>query len=272
MPWVCHNGSFFPAEQPLFNAANRCFKYGDGLFETALFFNGRLLLSCYHYDRLFSGLKLLNIIPSFTSVQLTDAVAALCERNGCVALARVRITVYRDEVNNASYVIEAAESDRQKTQWNERGWRVLLYPFARKSCDALANLKSANYLPYVMAGQHAIAHSADECLVLNTYNRICDGSKTNLFFLKEDVVFTPALSEGCVAGVMRRAVIEFLKKSGYAVHQKAVTEDDVLQAEAVFLTNAIEGLRWVRYFGAREYGYGDLKKLHAELFAAIYAA
>jgi branched-subunit amino acid aminotransferase/4-amino-4-deoxychorismate lyase len=38
MPLVCHNGAFLPAEQPLFTAANRGFRYGDGLFETARFY------------------------------------------------------------------------------------------------------------------------------------------------------------------------------------------------------------------------------------------
>jgi branched-chain amino acid aminotransferase len=227
------------------------------------------LLAAYHFDRLFSGLKLLHITPVFTSDDLLAAVAPLCKQNDCTGLARVRIAVYRDDTNNASYLIEATGLAAGKLQWNERGWRVLLYPFARKSCDAFANLKSANYLPYVMAGQYATAHSVDECLVLNAYNRICDGSKTNLFYVKKDAVFTPALSEGCVAGVMRRAVIEHLKKLGYSVHQQTVSEEDVLLADAVFLTNAIEGVRWVQYVGEREYEYGDLKKWHAELFASL---
>src|SRR3712207_6289412 len=114
MPWVCHNGSFSPADQPLFPASNRGFKYGDGLFETATFHNGRLLLSHYHFDRLFSGLRLLDITADFTATQLIAAVTELCERNGCTACARVRIAVYREEANQASYVIEAMALDAQK--------------------------------------------------------------------------------------------------------------------------------------------------------------
>lgn len=270
MQWICHNGLFVPMEQPIFDASNRGFRYGDGLFETARFYNGNLLLASYHFDRLFSGLQLLHMMPYFTAAQLTNFIEELCKKNGCSSSARVRIGAYRVTENNAAFVIEATALAIEKTQWNESGWRVLVYPFARKSCDAFANLKSANYLPYVMAGLYAKEQDADECLVLNMHNRICDGSKTNLFLMAGGDVYTPALSEGCVAGVMRRALINFLKQSGYVVHQKEVTEKDVLQAETVFVTNAIEGMRWVRQFGERIYEYGVLKKLYNDLFATMH--
>lgn len=269
MQWVCFNGAFVPAGQPIFTASNRSFKYGDGVFETARFYNGRLLLAAYHFERLFSGLKLLNISPAFTALQLTESIAQLCEKNGCHALARMRIAAYREEDNSASFVMEATALDGEKLKWQEQGWRLQIHPFVRKSCDAYANLKSANYLPYVLAAQYAKEQAADECVVLNMYNRICDGSKTNLFFIKENEVYTPALSEGCVAGVMRRAVMAFLKTSGYAMHQKGITEEELLQADAVFVTNAIEGLRWVRQFGNRNYEYGVLKKLHHDFTATL---
>ena len=51
MQWVCHNGFFVLADQPLFTAANRSFKWGDGLFETATFYQGRLLLEAFHFER-----------------------------------------------------------------------------------------------------------------------------------------------------------------------------------------------------------------------------
>lgn len=270
MQWVCYNSTFVPAGQPLFTTANRGWRYGDGVFETGRFHQGRLLLASHHFDRLFSGLQLLNITPAFTAVQLTKLVADLCEKNGCSTLARVRIAAYREDDNNASFVIEASAMPVDKLVWNEQGWRLSIHPFARKSCDAFANLKSANYLPYVMAGQYAKERDAEECLVLNMHKRICDGSKTNLFFIKSNDVYTPALSEGCVAGVMRRAMIDFLKSRGVAVHQKGITEADLQQADQVFVTNAIEGLRWVRQISVQTYAHGDLKKLYQDFTATLY--
>lgn len=265
MLWVCHNGSFVEAQQPLFPASNRSFKYGDGLFETARFYRGRLLLASYHFERLFSGMQLLNMQPHFTATQLTEGVTTLCAKNHCSALARVRITIYREEDNQASFVLEAVPLEEATLHWNGAGWKLVLYPFARKSCDVFANLKTANYLHYVMAAQYAAQHNVQESLVLNMHNHICDGSKTNVFYIQGDDVYTPALPEGCVAGVMRRTVIEFLKQEGIAVHQQHVTEEDLLQADHVFVTNAVEGLRWVQQLSDRTYTHGILKKWHDDL-------
>jgi len=272
MQWVCHNGAFLPAEQPLLLTSNRSFKYGDGLFETARFYQNRLLLAQYHFDRLFSGLQLLNMVPQVTAAQLLEFITQLCAKNNCSALARVRIAAYREENNSASFVMEAMPMDEEKLHWNEIGWRLVVYPFARKSCDVFANLKSANYLPYLMAGQYAKEQGVEESLVLNMYNHICDGSRTNIFYINGTDVYTPPLAEGCVAGVMRRAVINFLKNSGFAVHQNAVTEDELLDADQVFVTNAIEGLRWVQQLRERRYEYGVLKKLHHNLTEFIHQA
>src|SRR3954462_11599099 len=100
MQWVCHNGSFHPAQEPLFFASNRGFKYGDGLFETARFYKGRLLLAQYHFDRLFSGLQLLNMMPRFTAEQLLEFIEQLCAKNNCGSLARIRVAMYREDDNS----------------------------------------------------------------------------------------------------------------------------------------------------------------------------
>ena len=64
-------------------------------------------------------------------------------------------------------------------------------------------------------------------------------------FKKNEIVFTPFLQSGCVAGVFRVFLIEFLQKQGIQVIQGAFTQQDILQAQEVFLTNAVQGIQWV---------------------------
>lgn len=257
------------AHQPLFTAQNRSFRYGDGVFETIKVFQNRILLSSLHFERLFTSLHLLHLQPGigFTKERLEGDILQLCLRNGCAGLARVRLAVYRSEHNQADYVIEAVPLDEAAMQWNNEGWKLELYPPARKSCDAFANIKSANFLPYVLAGLYAQDKGADEALVLNALNHIADGSKTNLFLIQEGEVYTPALHQGCVSGVMRRFVIDCLKKNGYAVHQTKIAEEKLLAADEVFCTNAIQGIRWVQSFGDRQYGYTQTRQIY-ELIAS----
>ncbi len=268
MQSICVNGTFVPATQAVFTAANRGFKYGDGLFETARFLNGRLQLAPFHFERLFAGLQLLQIPTGIAEQTLHRQVALLCKKNNCEKAARVRIAFFRD-AREASYLVEASPLPQAQLAWHEQGWQLSTYPHARKACDVFANLKSANYLPYLMAARYAAEQNVNECLLLNTCNRICDGSKTNVFFLKNGTICTPALAEGCVAGVMRRALLAFLRDSGYPVFETGITKSELLQADAVFVTNAIEGMRWVRRLGDKEYGYGNLKNLYTAFLSTI---
>ena len=259
-----------PAQQPLFTGGNRSFRYGDGLFETARLHNKTLLLAAYHFDRLFSGLQLLHMAFPFTAEQINGLIVDLCNRNDCAASARVRMAAYRDAENSASLLIEATMLEPDRMQWHKEGWHVTIHPDVRKASDVLSNLKSANYLPYVMAALHAVQAGVDECLVLNAQGRVCDGSKTNVFLMRDGVIVTPALSEGPVAGVMRRALIRFLQEAGHPFVETAVTIDDLLRADAVFLTNAIEGVRWVRQLDEKRYGPVSLEKLCDSFLSTVH--
>lgn len=265
---ICHNGEFLPANSLVFSAGNRSFRYGDGVFETAKVYGGKLLLPALHFNRLFTSLQLLGIRPGpqFTPQLLEQNILQLCQINGCAALARVRLAVYRDETGEAGYVIEAFGLGAEAMHLNTEGWSLIVYPHARKSCDAFSNLKSAAYLPYVMAGAYAAEKGADEALVLNSNNQIADGSKTNLFYIKEEAIYTPALTEGGVAGVMRLHLIDSLKQKGYVLHQTKVCGEDLWDADEIFCTNAIQGIRWVRHFSGKEYGNNLTQQIYRQIF------
>ncbi|RYZ56893.1 MAG: aminotransferase class IV, partial [Chitinophagaceae bacterium] len=100
---VCFNGDFFPADAPLLPVQNRSFKWGDGVFETAKVYQGRLLLAALHYERLAVSLRLLGIKAgeSLEQCRLTNTILELCRLNNCLPSARVRLAVYRQEDGTA---------------------------------------------------------------------------------------------------------------------------------------------------------------------------
>ncbi|HVG16457.1 MAG TPA: aminotransferase class IV [Chitinophagaceae bacterium] len=267
---ICFNGDYYLENQPFLLAQNRGFRYGDGLFETMKVFKGNVVLKQYHFDRLFFGLDLLKIkADDIHQNEILRRISDLCIRNACAESARVRLAVFRNETNAASYIIEATPLNKEAKELNRDGWRIDLYPHARKSCDAFANLKSANYLPYVMADLYAKEHAFEECLLLNYDNNICDASKANIFLVVEGEVHTPALHQGCVNGVKRRFVIDELKNRGINVHQKEIKETDLLTANEVFLTNAINDIRWVQFYRNVEYRNDFVKSFYDEVFTTF---
>jgi branched-chain amino acid aminotransferase len=269
---VCLNGAFFPANTPLIVVQNRCYKWGDGVFETLRVFRGQVLLEELHFERLFSSLLLLEIgkDETFTRDTLTTHMLQLASLNNCLHHARIRLAVYRAEEGKAGYSIEAVPLTEDPTQWQKEGLTITLYPFARKSMDAFANLKSANYLPYVLAQRYAAEKRCDDAIVLNAQNYLCDASKANIFLVKGRNIFTPALHQGCVNGVMRRVVIEEAKKLGYRVLPDVVEEEQMLAAEEVFLTNAIQGIRWVEAYKHTTYGCSKTRHLFEMGKATIF--
>lgn len=249
--------------------SNRGYRYGDGLFETIKVINEKILLGEYHFERLFSGLSLLKFeIPKlFTAGRITEEILGLCKKNGCAQRARVRLSVSRgngglyDDNRGLYYVIECWPLDESVNKLNDPdsyrdGLVIDVYPDARKNCDVFSNLKSSNFLPYSMAAIYAKENKLNDCLLLNESGNIADATTANLFIIKDGMITTPALSEGCVNGVMRRHLLERLKVEdrGFEIGESIITIDNLLHADEVFLTNAIKGIRWVKRFRGNTYG------------------
>jgi branched-chain amino acid aminotransferase len=260
---------------PLLTAANRSFRYGDGLFETMMVRDGRLCLCSYHFDRLFSGMQFLQFtIPdAFGREKLEAQILGLCAQNGNSPRSRVRMVVFRSEgaasdplPSTPHYLIESWPLP-EEPGLNDKGLTIGVFPDGRKACDALANLKSNNYLLYVLAVLYAQKHALDDCLVLNSRDRIADSTIANLFYVSKGQFFTPPLSEGCVAGVMRRHLLKNMPRAGFPIQEKIVTRDVLLEADEIFLTNAIKGIRWVGSFQMRQFTNQLTAKVYKELIA-----
>lgn len=237
-------------------ATNRGYRYGDGLFETMKMVEGNIALINFHFERLFAGLLMLKFeIPGlFTAEKLQKEIMQLCRKNECENLARIRLSIFRgngglyDDDKLLQYIIECWPLNQSVTQLNENGLVIDIYPAARKSCDQFSNLKSANSLPYSMAAQFAKENKLNDCLILNTVGNIVDSTVANIFIIKEGMLITPELDEGCINGVMRRYLLEKFRTSDIIFKESKLDINDLKTADEVFLTNAINGIRWVKQF------------------------
>lgn len=272
-----YNDKIFKEGTSVITPDSRALRYGDGLFETIKVNNGILQLGGYHFERLFSGMEMLQFeIPKyFTADYLGNKIAELCKKNQHNSFARVRLMTFRgngglyDAENNfPNYIIQTWDID-PATELNSNGLVIDVYPDAKKSCDKFSNLKSNNFLPYVMAALHAKSIKVNDCLVLNNFDRVADAAIANIFFIKHDIIYTSPLSEGCVAGVIRRFIIEKFS-SKFKIIEKPFSIDELQNADEVFLTNSIKGIRWVKQFRDSQYSNLVVKKIHALFIKTIY--
>lgn len=270
---VCFNGDFLPADTPLLTALDPGAKWGEGLFETMKVHRGQWLLKDRHRQRLLNGLAVLGLAPHplLFSEELETLVLSVCQRNGVLPNARVRLAVWRTAADDCAFSIHASPLPESANTFNNEGLSLCLFPNARKAVDDLSALKSASYLPYALAARYAAAQGADEALLLNTHNRLCETARANVFLIKDGKITTPPLQEGCVDGVMRRTVLAALQQQGEAVTEQPLTESDLLQADEVFLTNALYPVRWVATYKDRQYNCTRSRAIFDAVSPTIFA-
>jgi branched-subunit amino acid aminotransferase/4-amino-4-deoxychorismate lyase len=276
MNFINYNGNIYPADQAVLTISNRSFRYGDGLFESMRVIKGELAFAELHAERLQKGLNALKFVGSslldadFLKAKTTE----LLRRNQYGDNARVRITVYRDgdglyspESNRLAYAIEMTKSNEAYFLQNARGLIVDVYQEVTKPVNFLSNHKTCNSLPFVMAGLYRKQHSLDEVFILNQFGFLCEAMSSNVFVYYDKQIYTPALSEGCIAGVMRSVVMDIAEGMGMPVIEAQINPDILNAADEVFLTNATRGIQWVMGFNNKRY----FNKLSKELLDTLNA-
>lgn len=278
MSIINFNGILQPADQPVAMAASRGLRYGDGLFETLYVLDRVPRLVNDHMNRLIQGMELLKIKRphNWDLNWLTHEINRVLRANQYPQYARVRLGVWRGEGGlfdrdqlQPRFVLECWELDAAAGSYNTNGLWLHCYEEAIKSCDRLANLKHSNFLPYVMGAIAAQEARCNDSVILNQFGRICDTCVANLFAVTNGKVYTPSLSEGCVAGVMRKRMLQFLAEQHIPFEESALSIEDLLKADEVFLTNAIHPVRWVRQFRSKEYGNQFSARIYSEFCLTI---
>ncbi|HOY20668.1 MAG TPA: aminotransferase class IV [Haliscomenobacter sp.] len=262
------DGRLIESNQACLSANNRAFHYGDGLFESIRKLNHQIPLLQLHLQRLHVGMAALEIKPP---VEWTlDFWKEQIDRiSGKQANARIRITVFRAEGglytptnNEAQFLIEAEKIEESHYTWNKDGLSVAICNISQVHAGSLlANLKTCNSLPYVLGSIFARKHQLGDSLLLNQHERLAESSSSNLYLVRDEVIYTPPLMEGCIDGVFRKFLLREAPKAGWNIQEKPIRPADLRQSDEVFLSNAVKGIRWVKLFGDRNYGKQHSQKL-----------
>jgi branched-subunit amino acid aminotransferase/4-amino-4-deoxychorismate lyase len=258
-----YNGHLISIYEPVVSFANRAFRYGDALFETIRVVNGKAMFLLDHMRRIKLGMTTLrmNVPPDFNVENISRLIMELIHQNKLENDVRVRLTIFRNEggfytpkVNDISFLIETEELNEQGGYTlNEKGYEIEVFHDLKKNKNKLANLKSANALLYVLAGIYKKDIKMDDCIIINEDSNICEAISSNLFIVKNGALYTPALTEGCVDGVMRKQIINIAQQNRILCYEIPLVFNQMMNADEVFLTNAVHGVRWVELYKTKTY-------------------
>lgn len=129
----------------------------------------------------------------------------------------------------------------------------------------LAGVKHLNRLEQILARNEWDTDEFQEGLMLTAQGNVVDGTMSNIFAVKDNMLFTPGLSLSGVAGVMRKTIIDIAKNCGLSVFEKDFTKSELELADEIFLSNSLFGIWPVRIIAKTRFTkVGNITKLLQE--------
>lgn len=211
-----------------------------GVFETMLGLDGMVLDTALHLKRLRTGLKILGIRSSSVDPSVLEEIL----RRNQLSSGRVRLMVW--QAGKRTHVMAAAMAYKIPTR---KIYRVCLVKTDRAAHDRLAHVKSLDYGVFARAYVQAQARGFDEALLLNRNGTIFEASRSNIFWTKDHILYTPPLSSGCLNGITRQQVIRQAGRLKVPVKEKNLTLDILKAADAAYLTNSLIGIKPIELAG-----------------------
>lgn len=242
------NGQFVSEDQAVVSVFDRCFLYGDGLFEAMLIHNGKPFRWAQHLERLQRGAEFLKIQLPYSSDALRNFADELIARNK-MPDALLRLTVsrgvgirgYSPKGADRPTVVMSLHPAAPISAKNDR-WKLITASVRLPAGEALAQFKTCNKLSQVMARAEADAAGADEALLLNTDGVVVEASSSNLFWVEDNTVCTPPLASGILAGVTRAVILELCDSLKLKTLETNVTPAQLRKTQGVFVSLTSRGL------------------------------
>lgn len=271
LEYINFNGEIIQSQTPVLTVSNRGFRYGDGLFESMRYMKGELKFPELHLDRLRKGMRMLKLegYSQIDSYFLKEKTEELIRKNKIGTDAKVRLIIYRNGdglyspvTNKLGYVLQAVKSDLLR-YGEGRGLIIDVFNEHTKPVNSLSNLKTCNSMLFVLAGIFKNQHRLDEVIILNQSGFLCEALTSNVFVVYNKQIYTPALSEGCIGGVMRQVVMRIIKENELPLIEAQISPEILNEAEEIFLTNASFGIRWVMGYNRKRY-FNEVSKFLIE--------
>ena len=241
---------------PCINAQDRSFTLGHGLFETMFVNQGDIPAFSYHWERLNASAPKIDIKLPFSQNQLKTFINEVVEENDLAHQAiGVRVTVSHGEaprgiwpsaIPAANFVISAFPLEQRV----DNPFKAFIVAIPKNEKALSASIKSTSYLDNILAKREAINNGFDEAILLNGAGFVADGAISNIFMVKCGEIVTPSIEDGALPGIIRSILIQELGHK-YPILERSITKAELLEADEVFVTNALLGVQPVRQINDR---------------------
>jgi branched-chain amino acid aminotransferase len=239
--WI--NGELLPDELGRISVFDHGLVVGDGVFETIKVSRGTPFALTRHLERLAASAAGLGL-PRPDLEQIREGALAVIAKSPELALGRLRITVTggigplgsERAAAPPTAIVALAEQKPAAPSVD-----VVTVPWRRNEYGATAGLKTTSYAENVRALGYAAEHGGSEAIFANIAGNLCEGTGTNVFAMIDGQLVTPPLSAGCLAGITRALVLEWVGAEETDVPVAALAE-----AGEAFLTGTSRDVQPIR--------------------------
>ncbi|MBI4847929.1 MAG: branched-chain-amino-acid transaminase [Nitrospirae bacterium] len=240
------NNKVVPRNKALISVFDHGFLYGDGIYETLRAYKGVVYMFDEHIDRLFRSAALIRLEIPKTPEAIRKAVYGTMKANN-LKEAVIRITVSRgagpvgldpDLCLHPTFMIITSEFKEYQKLCYQKGVKIAIVNTRRNFKGALdPQIKSLNFLNNILAKIEAKDRGAYEAVMLNYRGHLAEGTITNIFFVKDNILCTPAIGAGILDGITRRIIIGCAKELNIIVNEGLFRKDEIHRADEVFISN-----------------------------------
>lgn len=256
---------------------NRGFLYGDAVFETLKVLDNNVLFFEDHYFRLMASMRILRMeIPlEFTLEYLESEILKITNALN-LPNARVRLTVFRSgegkylpEMKTVGFIVNAEYTAAMYENTSEV-YEVEIFKDFHLAKHLLSSLKTTNKLINVTASVFTHENNYDNCFLINEDKNIVEFINGNVFLVKDQVIVTPPLADGCVNGILRKKLMDIISKSeDFVLEERSISPFELQKADEIFLTNVIQGIQSVSQYRKKQFINTVANSLTVKLNAQI---
>jgi branched-chain amino acid aminotransferase len=244
MLWV--GGELVSDDALTVGVRDRTFEHGVGLFESFRTWNGHPTLLRRHLERLRNSARELGLPLEAGQLPDAQAVAALIAASRDIVPpgvdARLRITLTGGLATSPPLRSIAWMSVGALPALIRKTGAIITESIEVPADDPLARHKTLNYWRKAIAHTRALDAGADEVLCLTHDRLICEASRSNIFFVQDGRLHTPAADGPLLPGIMRQVVLERARTLGIEAVEKSLPMECVASAHEAFLTNSVRGI------------------------------
>ncbi|NLY79378.1 MAG: D-amino-acid transaminase [Lysinibacillus sp.] len=241
MGYTLWNDKIVKDEEVIIDKEDRGYQFGDGVYEVIKVYNGEMFTATEHIDRLYASAEKIRMTVPFTKDKLHQLLHELVEKNE-VNTGHIYFQITRGVAPRAHNfpsdtvkpVITAYTKENPRPLENfKKGVKATFVEDIRwLRCD----IKTLNLLGAVLAKQEAHDKGCYEA-ILHRNNTVTEGSSTNVFGVKSDVLYTHPANNFILKGITRDVVIQCADEIGLTVKEIPFTTEEALKMDELFITS-----------------------------------